>query len=63
MAQRRTDAKIKKQLETVEQQLSGKAKGNRRLDLLRKQAELGDARDDAVVKARRAAARDDGNQG
>ena len=55
MTQRRTDAKIKKQLETVEQQLAGKAKGDRRLDLLRKQAQLGDERDDAAVQARRAA--------
>ena len=59
MTQRRTDAKLKKQLDTVEQQLAtGKAKGDRRLDLLRKQAELGDERDAAVVQARRAASRD-----
>lgn len=59
MTQRRTDATIRKQLDTVEQQLAaGKAKGDRRLDLLRKQAQLGDERDAAVVQARRAAARE-----
>lgn len=56
MPQRRTDANLKKQLKTVSEQLdTGTAKGKRRLALLRRQAELGDERDEAVVKARRAA--------
>lgn len=56
MTQRRADAKLEKQLRTVEGQLAGvRAKGQRRLELLRKQAELGDERDAAAVRARRAA--------
>jgi hypothetical protein len=57
MAQRQTDAKIKKQLQTVGQQLGNdRAKGENRLALLRKQAQLGDERDEAALRARRAEA-------
>lgn len=61
MTQRGADARIRKQLDSVEQQLAaGRGKGakGKRLDLLRRQAELGDQRDAAVVQARRAAAKD-----
>ena len=60
MTQRKTDAALKKQLQTVEQQLDkGKTGSQRRLDLLRKQAELGDERDAAITQARRAASERD----
>ena len=59
MPQASTHAAIKKQLQAVEEQLeSNRATGQRRLALLRRQAQLGDERDAAVEKARRAA-RDD----
>ena len=54
-----TNAAIKKQLQAVEEKLSSsRATGERRLALLRRQAQLGDERDAAVEKARRSA-RDD----
>ena len=54
MPQRRTDAAIKKQLRAVGEQLDGKRqKGEKRLALLRRQAELGDARDEAALRVRR----------
>jgi hypothetical protein len=49
-----TDAAVLKQLKTVGEKLAGKASGKERLALLRRQAELGDQRDAAVEKARRA---------
>jgi len=55
MAERRTDAKIKRQLQAVGERLSeNRAKGEARLALLRKQAQLGDERDAAALRARRA---------
>lgn len=57
MPQRRTDESVAKQLKTVSEQLAGgKPKGDRRLALLRRQAQLGDERDAAIEKARRARA-------
>ena len=49
-----TEAAVLKQLKTVGEKLAGKASGKERLALLRRQAELGDKRDAAEEKARRA---------
>jgi hypothetical protein len=49
-----TDAAVLKQLKTVGEKLAGKASGRERLALLRRQAELGDKRDAATEKERRA---------
>lgn len=49
-----TDAAVLKQLKTVGEKLAGKASGEERLALLRRQAQLGDQRDAAEEKARRA---------
>jgi hypothetical protein len=60
MPQRQTDAKIKKQLNAVGERLSNdRAKGEERLALLRRQAQLGDERDEAALRARRAAREDE----
>lgn len=56
MPQRRTDAAIRKQLDAVGEKLGNdRAKGEKRLELLRRQADLGDERDAAVLRTRRAA--------
>jgi hypothetical protein len=47
-----TEAAVLKQLKTVGDKLAGKATGEKRLALLRRQAELGDQRD-AADQARR----------
>jgi hypothetical protein len=49
-----TEAAVLKQLKAVGEKLAGKASGRQRLALLRRQAELGDQRDAAAEKARRA---------
>lgn len=50
-----TDAAIEKQLRSVQAQLaSARCDGQQRLALLRRQAQLGDERDAAVLRARRA---------
>ncbi|MDX6722772.1 MAG: hypothetical protein QOD73_1176 [Solirubrobacteraceae bacterium] len=49
-----TDAAVLKQLKTIGEKLAGKVSGKERLALLRRQAELGDRRDDAADKARKA---------
>jgi hypothetical protein len=49
-----TDAAVLKQLKAIGEKLAGKASGKERLALLRRQAELGDQRDAAAEKARRA---------
>jgi hypothetical protein len=49
-----TDAAVLKQLKSVGDKIAGKASGKQRLELLRRQAELGDQRDAAAEKARRA---------
>ena len=49
-----TDAAVLKQLKTVGVKIAGKASGKERLALLRRQAELGDQRDEAADKARKA---------
>jgi hypothetical protein len=49
-----TDAAVLKQLKAVGEKLAGKASGEERLALLRRQAQLGDQRDAAEEKARRA---------
>lgn len=62
MPQRLTDANIAKQLDTVADRLAAdRCSKERRLELLRKQAQLGDLRDAAVTEARRAA--DDDRRG
>jgi hypothetical protein len=50
-----TEAAVLKQLKTVGEKIAGKATGKKRLELLRRQAELGDQRDAAADKKRRAA--------
>jgi hypothetical protein len=49
-----TEAAVLKQLKTVGEKIAGKVSGEKRLALLRRQAELGDQRDAAADKARRA---------
>jgi hypothetical protein len=49
-----TDAAVLKQLKIVGDKIAGKVSGPKRLALLRRQAELGDQRDAAADKARRA---------
>lgn len=49
-----TDAAVLKQLKSVGEKIAGKATGEQRLALLRRQAELGDRRDAAAAKARSA---------
>jgi hypothetical protein len=49
-----TDAAVLKQLAAVTEKLSAKAAGKQRLALLRKQATLGDQRDAAADRDRRA---------
>ena len=49
-----TDAAVLEQLKAVNEEVAGKADGAQRLALLRRQAELGDRRDAAVDRARRA---------
>jgi cell division protein FtsB len=52
-----TNANVLKQLETVSAQLAaGKVTGEKRMDLLRRQAQLGDLRDAIAERARRNAA-------
>ena len=53
MARRLTEAAALKQLKTVGDKLAGKLTGKQRLELLRRQAELGDQRDAAADRARR----------
>ena len=48
-----TEAAAIKQLKTVTAKISKKASGKQRLDLLRRQAELGDQRDAAALENRR----------
>ena len=48
-----TEAAVLKQLKTVGEKLAGKASGEQRLALLRRQAELGDQRDAAADAARK----------
>ena len=48
-----TEAAARKQLKTVGDKLAGKANGPARLELLRRQATLCDARDDAAERTRR----------
>ncbi|MCW2967458.1 MAG: hypothetical protein JWM71_1230 [Solirubrobacteraceae bacterium] len=48
-----TDAAVLKQLKAIGEKLSAKKMGKQRLDLLRRQAALGDQRDEAATKARR----------
>jgi hypothetical protein len=56
MANVRKDAGARKKLDDVSAKLAAdKMSGKQRLALLRRQAELGDERDRAVVAARRAA--------
>ena len=52
MARRLTEAAALKQLKTVGDKLAGKVSGAQRLELLRRQAELGDQRDAAVDRIR-----------
>jgi hypothetical protein len=52
MARRLTEAAALKQLKTVGDKLAGKVSGAQRLELLRRQAELGDQRDAAVDRTR-----------
>lgn len=52
-----TDAAVLKQLKSVGEKLKRKKVGEERLDLLRRQADLGDLRDAAEVESRRAADR------
>lgn len=54
MAKPPTEAAVLKQLKSVGDKIASKASGKQRLALLRKQAELGDQRDAAEEKARRA---------
>jgi hypothetical protein len=49
-----TEAAAVKQLKTVGKKIAGKVSGEQRLALLRRQAELGDQRDAAAEKTRRA---------
>jgi hypothetical protein len=49
-----TDAAVLKQLKTVGDKIAGKVSGKERLALLRRQAQLGDQRDAAADKARKA---------
>ncbi|MCW3008035.1 MAG: hypothetical protein JWP17_2661 [Solirubrobacterales bacterium] len=52
-----TNAAVLKQLATVSEQLAaGKVTGEKRMDLLRRQAQLGDLRDAIAERARRNAA-------
>jgi hypothetical protein len=55
-----TDAAVLKQLKAVGEKISVKKMGKQRLDLLRRQAALGDQRDEAATKARRS---DDSSHG
>lgn len=48
-----TDAAVLKQLKSVGDKIASKKMGKQRLDLLRRQAELGDQRDEAATQARR----------
>lgn len=48
-----TDAAVLKQLKSVGEKIAKKATGPQRLELLRRQAELGDQRDAREEKARR----------
>ena len=49
-----TDAAVLKQLKSVGEKIATLGKSKQRLDLLRRQAALGDQRDEAATKARRA---------
>lgn len=49
-----TDAAVLKQLKTVGEKIAGTVSGKERLALLRRQAQLGDQRDAAADKARKA---------
>ncbi|MEA2285912.1 MAG: hypothetical protein QOJ21_1955 [Solirubrobacteraceae bacterium] len=49
-----TEAAVLKQLKTIGEKLAGTVSGKERLALLRRQAHLGDQRDDAADKARKA---------
>jgi hypothetical protein len=49
-----SEAAVLRQLKTVGEKLAGKASGKQRLALLRRQAQLGDQRDAAADRARRA---------
>ena len=55
-----TEASVLKQLKTVGDKLAGKATGEKRLELLRRQAELGDHRDAADQARRSQAAEEQG---
>lgn len=47
-----TEAAVLKQLKSVGEKIAGKATGAKRLELLRRQAELGDQRDAAARRSR-----------
>jgi hypothetical protein len=49
-----TEAAVLKQLTSVGEKIAGKVSGKERLALLRRQAQLGDQRDEAADKARKA---------
>ena len=49
-----TEAAVLKQLKTVREKLAGTVSGEKRLALLRRHADLGDRRDEAADKARKA---------
>jgi hypothetical protein len=49
-----TEAAVLKQLKSVGDKIAGTVSGKERLALLRRQAQLGDQRDDAADKARKA---------
>jgi hypothetical protein len=49
-----TEAAVLKQLKAVGEKLAGTVSGEKRLALLRRQADLGDQRDEAADKARKA---------
>jgi hypothetical protein len=54
MPRKLTDAAALKQLKVLSEKIATKSSGKQRLDMLRRQAELGDQRDIAEKNARRA---------
>ena len=53
MARPLTEAALRKKLESLTKKIAAKGAGEQRLELLRRQAELGDQRDAAATKKRR----------
>lgn len=53
MARPLTEAALRKKLESLGKKIASKGAGEQRLELLRRQAELGDQRDDAATEKRR----------